>query len=113
MNEVKVERNVSIQESATIKNMKVEDAAKELGKSIQFVRVQLQRGLVNWGNAIIISGNKYTYYISPTLFYKAIGKPLPDKYKEIKELQGENRYRVITESAEMTAVFENWRRKNA
>lgn len=84
-------------ESATINNMKVEDAARELGKSIQFVRVQLQRGLVTWGYAIIISGGRYTYYISPILFYQAIGKPLPSKYRETEELQGENRYTVITD----------------
>ena len=84
-------------ESATIKNMKVEDAAKELGKSIQYIRIGLQRGFLKFGTAQIISGGRYTYYISPTLFYQAIGKPLPSKYRETEELQGENRYTVITD----------------
>ena len=95
-------------ESATIKNMKVEDAAKELGKSIQYVRIKLQRGLVSWGNATIISGGRYTYYISPYLFYQAIGKPLPSKYRETEELQGTERYTVITEP--ISNISWNWRR---
>lgn len=31
-------------ESATIKNMKVEDAARELGKSVQYVRIRTTKG---------------------------------------------------------------------
>lgn len=84
-------------EAATIKNMKVEDAARELGKSIQYIRIGLQRGFLKFGTAQIISGGRYTYYISPTLFYESIGKPLPSKYKETEELKGTERYTVITE----------------
>lgn len=47
------------------KNVSVADAAKMLGKSKEFVRVALQRGIAPFGMAVKISGNKYTYHISP------------------------------------------------
>lgn len=50
------------------KNIPVEVAAKLLGKSEQFVRVSLQRGLAPFGFATKITGNKYSYHISPKQF---------------------------------------------
>jgi transcriptional regulator with XRE-family HTH domain len=47
------------------KNIPVEVAAKLLGKSEQFVRVALQRGLAPFGFATRITGQKYSYHISP------------------------------------------------
>ena len=35
-----------------IRAMTIAEVAEELGKPKQFVRVQLQRGLVNWGTAL-------------------------------------------------------------
>lgn len=55
------------------KNIPVEVAAKLLGKSDQFVRIALQRGLAPFGFATKISGNKYSYHISPALFTKYQG----------------------------------------
>lgn len=49
------------------KNIPVEVAAKLLGKSEQFVRVALQRGLAPFGFATKITGDKYSYHISPKL----------------------------------------------
>lgn len=49
------------------KNIPVEVAAKLLGKSEQFVRVALQRGLAPFGFATRITGQKYSYHISPKL----------------------------------------------
>lgn len=49
------------------KNIPVEVAAKLLGKSEQFVRVALQRGLAPFGFATKITGQKYSYHISPKL----------------------------------------------
>ena len=51
----------------------VKDAAKLMGKSEQFVRIGLQRGLLPIGQAIKMS-SMYTYYISPKLFYEFTGK---------------------------------------
>ena len=58
----------------------VKDAARLMGKSEQFVRIGLQRGLLPIGQAIKMS-SMYTYYISPKLFYEFTGK---------KNVEGEN-----------------------
>ena len=85
MNGVKVERNVSIQE-----------AAKEMGKSLQCIRIGLQRNLFDFGFAQIIPGSKkYTYYINPIKFFAYIGKELPIKYREPEEQTA--KYTVITD----------------
>jgi len=47
------------------KNISIEDAAKMLGKSKEFVRVALQRGIAPFGMAVKVSGDKYSYHISP------------------------------------------------
>lgn len=66
------------------KNVKVEEAAKEMGKSQQFIRIGLQRKTLPFGVAEKLS-TKYTYYISPVQFYQYIGKTVPNKYVESKE----------------------------
>ncbi|WP_040985461.1 hypothetical protein [Oceanobacillus jeddahense] len=58
-----MERNVSVVETAEI-----------LGKSPQFVRIGLQRGLLPFGIAIQMSGGKYTYHISRKQLEEYIGK---------------------------------------
>ena len=45
------------------KNLTIEQAAKVLGKSKQFVRAALQNGIAPFGFAVKMS-SKYTYYIS-------------------------------------------------
>jgi transcriptional regulator with XRE-family HTH domain len=47
------------------RNVSIEDAARILGKSKNFVRIALQRGVAPFGFAVKISGNKYSYHISP------------------------------------------------
>lgn len=47
-----------------MKNVPVKTAAEMLGKSQQFVRVALQRGVVPFGFAVKMS-SRWTYYISP------------------------------------------------
>ena len=42
-------------------------------KSEQFIRIGLQRGLLPFGTAVKLS-TRYTYYISPKLFYEYIGQ---------------------------------------
>lgn len=53
-------------------NVSVEEAAKLLGKSKQFVRVALQKGIVPFGFAVKMS-SKYTYYISPKKLAEYVG----------------------------------------
>ena len=57
----------------TAHNMSVQEAANIMGKSAQFVRVSLQRGLVPFGWAVKMSGDKYSYYISPRKFKEYMG----------------------------------------
>ena len=78
--------NIKIQDKP-VKSMTIKEAAEEMGKSQQFVRIGIQRGRLTFGTAEILTGNKYTYYISPPLFFQYIGKPLPSKYKEKEETE--------------------------
>jgi hypothetical protein len=52
--------------------MKIKEAAELMGKSQQFVRIGLQRGLLPFGTAVKMS-SKWTYYISPKKFYEYVG----------------------------------------
>lgn len=55
------------------KNITVEEAAKTMGKSKQFVRVGLQRGILPFGSAVKLS-SRWTYYISPARFNDYVGR---------------------------------------
>ena len=98
--------------NTAVRNMTVEEAAKEMGKSQQFVRIGLQRGFLTFGTAEIMpNSTKYTYYISPDLFYKSIGKELPSKYKDEPKLTKQiNHFGIITNVAVANEYFESWRR---
>jgi len=54
------------------KSLTIHDAAEIMGKSDQFVRVGLQRGILPFGSAVKLS-TRWTYYISPTRFYEYVG----------------------------------------
>lgn len=58
------------------------DAAQKMNKSPQFVRIGLQRGILPFGHAIKISKEKYSYYISPKLFYEYVGKEEEEQQNE-------------------------------
>ena len=47
-----------------IRKMSVKQAADALGKSQQFVRIALQRGIAPFGFAVKMSDNRWTYHIS-------------------------------------------------
>ena len=103
--------NIIMQEKS-IKNMTVPEAAKEMGKSQQYIRIGIQRGVFTFGIAQIMpNSQKYTYYISPVLFYKYIGKPLPSKYKDNEEVETNvtGRYAVITDPAVARQINWNWK----
>lgn len=48
--------------------VRVQEAARRMGKSKQFVRIALQQGLFDWGVATKVSGDKYSYYINREMF---------------------------------------------
>jgi hypothetical protein len=54
------------------RNLTIKEAAKEMGKSNQFIRVGLQRSLLPFGVAVKMS-TRWTYYINPRKFYEFIG----------------------------------------
>lgn len=54
-------------------NMTVKEAAQLMGVSEQFIRIGLQRNILPFGWAIKLTGNKYTYYISPKKFEECTG----------------------------------------
>lgn len=56
-----------------LKNVSVEQAARLLGKSQQFVRVSLQRGVAPFGFAVQVSGGRWSYHISPSQLNSYIG----------------------------------------
>lgn len=55
-------------------NVSIEDAARQMGVSQQFVRIGLQRGVLPFGTAIQITGKKFSYYISPARLAEYIGE---------------------------------------
>lgn len=63
------------------KSITIQEAARIMGKSEQFIRVCLQRGLLPFGTATKLS-SKWTYYISPKLFYEYTGYK-PEESKEV------------------------------
>ena len=56
-----------------LKNVPVDQAAKMLGKSRQFIRVSLQRGIAPFGFAVKLSGERFSYHISPKKLNEYIG----------------------------------------
>lgn len=57
----------------SVKKISVKEAARCMGKSDQFVRIGLQRGLLPFGNAVPGTGSKWIYYINPTKFREYVG----------------------------------------
>ena len=60
-------------------NMSVVQAADLMGKTPQFVRVALQKGLLPFGVAVRQTGRRYSYYISPVKFSEFTGIAVPDE----------------------------------
>lgn len=57
----------------SIKKISVKEAAQCMGKSDQFIRIGLQRGLLPFGNAVPGTGNNWNYYINPAKFREYVG----------------------------------------
>lgn len=54
------------------KSITIQKAAEIMGKSEQFVRIGLQRGILPFGSAVKLS-SRWTYYISPSRLYDFAG----------------------------------------
>lgn len=57
-----------------LRKISIRAAAACLGKSDQFVRVGLQRGLLPFGNAVPGTGRCWNYYINPQKFRDFVGQ---------------------------------------
>ena len=53
--------------------LSVDEAAKIMGVSKPYIRIGLQRGLLPFGTAVKMTGNRYTYFISKNRFYEYLG----------------------------------------
>ena len=62
------------------RNVPVNDAARIMGKSPQFIRIGLQRGILPFGVALKTndSNQQYDYYISPKQFAEYTGYQFED-----------------------------------
>ena len=57
-----------------MKNLTVEDAAKAIGKTPQFVRVGLQQQRLPFGTAVKMPGGRWSYSISGKLLKQYTGE---------------------------------------
>jgi len=64
------------------KNVPVTEAAKLLGVSPMFVRIALREGKAPFGFAVRITGEQYTYHISPHKLKQYLGDINYDNQKE-------------------------------
>ena len=53
--------------------MSVQEAAKLMGKSQDFIRVGLQRNILPFGYAVKVGKQRYSYFISRDKFAEATG----------------------------------------
>ena len=61
-------------EIITNQKVSIQEAARRLGKSQQFIRLSLQNGAAPFGFATKGSGSTYDYHISPKLLNEYIGE---------------------------------------
>lgn len=54
-------------------NITVKEAALLMSVGPQFVRVGIQQGVLPFGSAVKINGDRYTYYISPSKLAEYVG----------------------------------------
>jgi hypothetical protein len=73
MNSSLIEKANEVYDAKVFKNVPIEKAADMLGKSQQFIRIALQKGVAPFGFAVQISNKKWTYHISPKKLEEYIG----------------------------------------
>lgn len=59
--------------------LSVNEAAKLLNASPQFIRIGLQQNKIPWGYAVRTS-SQYTYFIIPKKFEEYTGVKIPEEY---------------------------------
>lgn len=71
----------------TVNRVLPDEAGKILGVNGQFVRVALQRGLLDIGFAMKQSSSRYTYYINLHKLADYAGRAEEDVAREIKRIR--------------------------
>ena len=74
-----------------IKRGPVTVAAALMGQVDQYVRIRMQRGLLQIGSVVKVSPRRYDYYISPKLFMEYTGATEEAIVREMVA-QGKERY---------------------
>ena len=69
-----------------MKKLSVRAAARCMGKSEQFVRMGLQRGLLPIGAAVPGAGGRWSYYISPYRLRVFVGADVYDSFFKRREV---------------------------
>lgn len=68
------EKTCEISQVISSQKVSIDEAARRLGKSQQFIRIALQNGVAPFGFATKGTGSTYDYHISPKLFNEYIGE---------------------------------------
>ena len=55
------------------KRITIAKAAEVMRKDPQYVRIGIQQGILPFGRAVRVRGERYSYYISPRLFEEFTG----------------------------------------
>ena len=63
-----------------VKKISTKTAARCMGKSEQFVRAGLQRGILPFGNAVHGTGARWNYYINPMRFKEYVGSAVFNQF---------------------------------
>lgn len=69
----------------------VAEAARVMGKSLQFIRIGLQRGLLPFGVALETKKGRFSYYISPSKFSEFTGIPMEELNRYKSRIQRKER----------------------
>ncbi len=79
---MKKRENIVSEFKFTGRNVPINEIAKAMNKSLEFIRVGLQQGYLTFGVAFIMPGNSsYSYYCSDKRVWEEIGYYNPEKYK--------------------------------
>ncbi len=78
---MKEQKNIVNEPKFTGRNVPINEIAKAMNKNVEFVRVGLQQGYLNFGVAFIMPGkSNYSYYCSDKKVWEETGYFNHEKY---------------------------------
>lgn len=72
-------------------NVTIKEAALFMSVGPQFVRVGIQQGILPFGTAVKINGERYTYYISPSKLAEYVGIDVEALFEWLREIRSPER----------------------